>query len=260
MTRAQLETPQPRLGPAFDEMQRNHAEVEPRRNLQNAAATPAVDPRVAAGVVRAVADMRQALNNAAVRQNRAVPVPTMEASAPAEAKLSPDWLERVVNAPSKPEHMHTGTARHAVSDLNMTSQTSAQRGQADAVYDQVMRAVTRQALQQGKLNLQLTPRELGSVDIEFSTERGELQVAIVAREQATRDLLDQALPRLRQSLQDAGINLGEVEVRQEQNRQQHAGAERRQPTQPENPAHPTDEQPQTAASPKTSEGGLNIYV
>ncbi len=90
-----------------------------------------------------------------------------------------------------------------------------------AVHDQVMRAMSRQALAQGRLTLQLNPRELGAVDIEFSQERGELQVAIVARETAARELLDGALPRLRQSLQDAGISVGDLNVRQE--RQQGQG-------------------------------------
>lgn len=100
-----------------------------------------------------------------------------------------------------------------------------------AVHDQVMRSMSRQALAQGRLTIQLNPRELGALDIEFSTERGELQVAIVARESMTRELLDGGLVRLRQSLQEAGINVGDLDVRQESKQdQQQTDSRKRSPS------------------------------
>ncbi len=110
--------------------------------------------------------------------------------------------------------MHTEALRMQSQSVNVEGRDQA--AQSQALQDQIMRVITRQAVLQGKLQVQLNPRELGMVDIEFTHERsGEVQVAIVAREAATRDLLDAALPRLRQSLQEAGVALGQLNVQQE---------------------------------------------
>ncbi len=110
--------------------------------------------------------------------------------------------------------MHTEARRLQSQSVNVEGRDQA--AQSQALQDQIMRVITRQAVLQGKLQVQLNPRELGMVDIEFTHERGgEVQVAIVAREAATRDLLDAALPRLRQSLQEAGVALGQLNVQQE---------------------------------------------
>ncbi len=129
---------------------------------------------------------------------------------------------------------------------------------SQSVQEQVMRVITRQAVLQGKLQLQLNPRELGQLDIEFSAERGgEVQVAIVARESATRDLLESALPRLRQNLLDAGVHLADVDLRngEQQERSQRFDA-RPQPT----PLAESDEVAAPAIIAREPEGLLSFYV
>ena len=107
------------------------------------------------------------------------------------------------------------TASHSSAGTALSA-TAMNKALGENVSNQLMRAVSRQALTNGRFTLQLNPRELGAVDIEFSTERGELQLAVVVRETATRELVENNLARLRQNLQEAGVNLGELDVRQEQ--------------------------------------------
>ena len=78
---------------------------------------------------------------------------------------------------------------------------------------QITRAMTRQALMQGRISVQLNPVELGAVDLDIATERGEIQIVMVAREVATRELLDAGLARLRHSLQEAGLAVSSLDIR-----------------------------------------------
>ena len=144
---------------------------------------------------------------------------------------------------------------------SVTVEARDQAAQTQSLQDQIMRVITRQAVLQGKLQVQLNPRELGMLDIEFTHERGgEVQVAIVAREAATRDLLDAALPRLRQSLQEAGVALGQLDVQQE-----NAGRETRREDLPESRVaahHHEDAANETHSESQKGdgEGLLNVYV
>ena len=67
----------------------------------------------------------------------------------------------------------------------------------------------------GKLanaEIRLTPAELGPVRVQLSVEEGTASVAFQASHAATREAIEQALPRLRDMLSENGIALGQTSV------------------------------------------------
>lgn len=63
-----------------------------------------------------------------------------------------------------------------------------------------------------KVELQLNPPHLGRLEVSLQLNQDHLTAHFVAATQAARDALDQALPRLRELLQQSGIQLGQSSV------------------------------------------------
>lgn len=59
----------------------------------------------------------------------------------------------------------------------------------------------------------IDPPELGALDIRIAIQGGEAQVQLTAQQAATRDMLEQALPRLRELFEQAGLTLGGADIR-----------------------------------------------
>lgn len=72
--------------------------------------------------------------------------------------------------------------------------------------------LAKQGLQQAEI--QLHPREMGPIEVQVSVHKDQAQVTFVAHQALTRDALEAALPRLREMLQDNGLNLAQSEVSQ----------------------------------------------
>jgi len=62
--------------------------------------------------------------------------------------------------------------------------------------------------------LQLNPRDLGPIDIKISMQHDQTHVNFVAHHAATRDAIEAALPRLRDMMNEQGLNLGQADVSQ----------------------------------------------
>lgn len=78
-----------------------------------------------------------------------------------------------------------------------------------------------------KAELQLTPPSLGKLGISIHTQGDQTTAHFVAATPAAREALEQAMPRLREMLQQAGINLGQADVStasEQQARQQGDGS------------------------------------
>ena len=73
-----------------------------------------------------------------------------------------------------------------------------------------VRVFVNNGLQEARL--QLTPADLGRVQITINTEGDNARVVFVAESAAARDLLDQSMPRLREMLQQSGIQLAQGDV------------------------------------------------
>lgn len=75
---------------------------------------------------------------------------------------------------------------------------------------QQVQVMVSQNLQEA--DIRLNPSELGGLRIQLKMEQGEVQVQFLASQPQARELLDQALPRLREMLQQQGITLGQSQV------------------------------------------------
>jgi flagellar hook-length control protein FliK len=62
--------------------------------------------------------------------------------------------------------------------------------------------------------IRLNPQHLGPLEIRLSMTNDQANVSIMAQHAVTRDAIEQSLPRLREMLQDANLNLANVDVGQ----------------------------------------------
>ncbi|HET8807824.1 MAG TPA: flagellar hook-length control protein FliK, partial [Methylophaga sp.] len=77
--------------------------------------------------------------------------------------------------------------------------------------------MAREGVQQAELRL--NPAHLGSVDVRLNINNDQASVTFLAQNAATREALEQAMPRLRESLAENGLSLTHSEVGQ----QDHSG-------------------------------------
>ena len=63
-----------------------------------------------------------------------------------------------------------------------------------------------------RLTFNVNPKELGAIDVVMEMRDGRLDAQISASNAVTRDLLGDSLPRLREALQQTGINLAQLQV------------------------------------------------
>ena len=75
-----------------------------------------------------------------------------------------------------------------------------------------------------KLNsaqIQLTPRDMGPIDVKVSVQQDQANVVFTSHAAPTRDALEQALPRLRELMEQNGVALGDVDVRDQNAQESH---------------------------------------
>ncbi|MBL8504184.1 MAG: flagellar hook-length control protein FliK [Rhodocyclaceae bacterium] len=68
---------------------------------------------------------------------------------------------------------------------------------------------------ESRAELTLTPPHMGKVDVTLTMSGDQTNASFVAASPAAREALEQALPRLREILADAGITLGQTSVNAE---------------------------------------------
>ena len=93
--------------------------------------------------------------------------------------------------------------RTAMLDKALTLHGSAEQNAKQLA--QQAQVVVSQNLQEA--DIKLNPSEFGAMRIQIRMEQGEVQVQFVASHPQARELLEQALPRLREMLQQQGMNL-----------------------------------------------------
>ena len=87
---------------------------------------------------------------------------------------------------------------------------------ADAIGERMLRELEKGQL---KLRLSLKPAHLGHIEVEMRLRAGELDATFAAPQAATRELLQDGLARLRDSLTQAGMDVANLDVKNGQNRQ-----------------------------------------
>jgi hypothetical protein len=70
-----------------------------------------------------------------------------------------------------------------------------------------------------KAELTLNPRSLGAVEISISVQNDQTSIQIVAQNPLSKDVVESSLWRLREMLEDAGVNLANVDVSQHSNQE-----------------------------------------
>jgi len=67
--------------------------------------------------------------------------------------------------------------------------------------------------------IKITPAHLGPIEMKVNIEKNNAQVTFVSQHQVVRDALEQAIPRLREMLQEQDLDLVDVDIRDESNAQ-----------------------------------------
>ena len=68
-----------------------------------------------------------------------------------------------------------------------------------------------------KAELTLNPRNLGAIEISISVNNDQTSIHFMAQNSISKDVVESSLWRLREMLEDAGVNLADVDVSQHSN-------------------------------------------
>lgn len=103
----------------------------------------------------------------------------------------------------------SGYASAAQQSTDLISTSVRDRAWGEQVGDRVVMMATNQLKQ---AEIRLTPAELGPLRVQVSVDDGNAHVTFHAQHAATREALEQALPRLRDLLAENGLSLGQADV------------------------------------------------
>ena len=117
---------------------------------------------------------------------------------------------------------------HLSNDLGSQNQNSSKDNGSDSVdlkrYEQYLKLseklaenVAKRIIQQikrgeWKINLSLKPKTLGSIEIELTLKGKQLEASFNVNQLLTRELLQDGLPRLRDSLEKSGIDVANLDI------------------------------------------------
>jgi len=103
----------------------------------------------------------------------------------------------------------SGYASAAQQSTDLISTSVRDRAWGEQVGDRVVMMASNQVKQ---AEIRLTPAELGPLRVQVSVDDGNTHVTFHAQHAATREALEQALPRLRELLAENGLSLGQADV------------------------------------------------
>lgn len=122
---------------------------------------------------------------------------------------------------------HGNAVAYAASQAAHNSQ-AAQNASADVLDAATVAPITRQVAQQveqgmlstvkgggTRLDLQLNPQELGSINVTLSVRNGEVSAIIRSEKSETADIINRQVDAIRTNLEQQGLKVDKVEVRQE---------------------------------------------
>ncbi len=131
-----------------------------------------------------------------------------ERQASALQALSGDAAVNLHGASTLATLRHQAGPQAAVPQLPVAT-PAGQSGWAEDVGNRVVWMLGRA---ESKAELVLTPPNMGRIEVSINLNGDQTTAQFVASSQAARDALEQALPRLREMLQQSGINLGQANV------------------------------------------------
>ncbi|MDR1064312.1 MAG: flagellar hook-length control protein FliK [Azoarcus sp.] len=113
------------------------------------------------------------------------------------------------NPPPIPNALRTSTQESAVLPRFTIPAAAGQRAWAEEAGNKIMWMLGRA---ETRAELILTPPHLGKVEVSINLNGDQTTAQFVASSQAAREALEQAMPRLRELLAQAGIDLGNASV------------------------------------------------
>ena len=111
-----------------------------------------------------------------------------------------------------------------------------------------------------KVDVELHPDDLGSIQVEMVWQDGQLEAVFSAEQAATRELLDQGLSKLRESLLNNGTSLACLSVNDEKRRQEQGRPDRRQDRRPDLAEDVEVNEVEQGAKQKALSSSLDILV
>lgn len=133
-----------------------------------------------------------------------------------------------------------------------------------AAWNQVLSSrvvwMAREGIQEA--SLRLNPANLGAVEVKLNMHNDQANVLFIAQNAATRDALEQALPRLRESFAENGMQLADAEVADqelEQSEDEQTSGERNRTGNEQSPSDIDNDQ-QATISGQDLEVGLSVYA
>ncbi|MFA5627380.1 MAG: flagellar hook-length control protein FliK [Thiohalomonadaceae bacterium] len=109
------------------------------------------------------------------------------------------------------------TIAPAATVQNMTVPVSVRQEGWDQAMSERVVWMARQGIKEAQI--QLNPRHLGPIEVHVSVNKDQATVNFVAHHTITREALESAMPRLREMLQDSGLDLAQSDVSQQQQQQ-----------------------------------------
>ena len=101
-------------------------------------------------------------------------------------------------------------------------QTVGQPGWNEALSDRVMVFVKERV---SMAQIHLEPAQLGPIQVKITMHNDQANVVFVSNNALTRESIESAIPRLREALDQSGINLADVNVQHQEKRERHTAGE-----------------------------------
>lgn len=121
--------------------------------------------------------------------------------------------------------------------------------------------MAREGIQEA--SLKLNPANLGSVEVKLNMHNDQANVLFIAQNAATRDALEQALPKLRESFAENGMELADADVAEQEFQQESEEAASRDSGHSSNgqqSQHEQENEQQTISTEQDVEMGLSLYA
>lgn len=133
---------------------------------------------------------------------------------PEQEISNPKQIETAVLSEVVTDSLSQSSAKVLPEVQSVPSQTSPQQleFQEEVVEQIVDRMVFNLEQEHQEVRIQLKPDYLGEVSIKVAIERGIVRAEFVAENQAVKEIIAASLPQLRVNMEQAGIQLGDVNV------------------------------------------------
>ncbi|MCX4193876.1 flagellar hook-length control protein FliK [Methylophaga sp. OBS1] len=179
----------------MDALQRQQNKQEVTTNLRNLIAAQAQQ-----------ADSKTAVTLPPLAADRAAPESTA-------STLTPTSLSGLLSSPG-------GSSAATVSQpvLSLPVQPNMQNPAWAQVMSSRVVYMAKEGVQQAELRM--NPANLGPVEVRLNVQNDQASVTFLAQQGTTREALEQALPRLRESFAESGLQLAHAEVGEHQHQQQ----------------------------------------